>query len=159
MDWDGQICYLVGASNKVEVCNGKEFHFDSKTMKKVKYSLRTLFNKTKPSNIEKYEKDLEYIIKYIVNTIEKEFLLYKNLISELKEMIQFNNLSLLSLEDKEKIIIELFKLLKCDSGNANFKFLNSKFSSAFGKKNDRTISHAKVHNKSVTGIRDKTYEF
>ena len=159
LDWDGQICYLVGASNKVEVCNGKEFHFDSKTMKKVKYSLRTLFNKTKPSNIEKYEKDLEYIIKYIVNTIEKEFLLYKNLISELKEMIQFNNLSLLSLEDKEKIIIELFKLLKCDSGNANFKFLNSKFSSAFGKKNDRTISHAKVHNKSVTGIRDKTYEF
>ena len=28
IDWDGQICMLVGATDTVEVCNGKEFQID-----------------------------------------------------------------------------------------------------------------------------------
>ena len=50
-------------------------------------------------------------------------------------------------------------LLKCNSTNANFKFLNSKYSSAFGKKNDRIVDHATIISKSVTGIRESRYEF
>ena len=45
------------------------------------------------------------------------------------------------------------KLLKCNSQNANFKFLSPNFSSAFGKKNGRTIENCIIYNKSKTGIR------
>lgn len=180
LDWDGKICYLVGApsnSGTVEVCNGKQFHFDAKTMIEKKYSLKRLFSKyktqeikndkdkekkqeiTKDKNDLEYEKDLEEIIKYIVEKMEKEYLLYEKLIPKLKEIINFNDLSSVSLENKENIIKELFKLLKCNSVNANFKFLDSKFSDRFGRIHNKTISHAKIHNKSVTGIKDRTNEF
>ena len=64
-----------------------------------------------------------------------------------------------NIEIKEKIIIEMLNLLKCNSKNANMKFLDDKYSIAFGKKNGRIIEHAIIINKSVTGLRTRKYEF
>lgn len=155
LNWNDQICYLVGASDKVEVCNGKEFNFNKTFLETHKHSLNKLFN-SKKINIDpiKYEKDLEEVIIYIVNKMDNEYLLYKNLISELKDMIHFEDLSLLSLDEKEKTIIELLHLLKCDSKCANFKFLDSKYSMAYGRKHHKIIRNATINNKSFTGIKE-----
>lgn len=157
-DWNGQICYLVGASDKVEVINAKEFKFEKEFFIKYKNTLNKLFNNSR-NDIDNYDNNLNEIIKYIVDKIEKEYVLYNNLVPELKSMINYDNLDINSTENKEKIIVELLKLLKCNSANANFKFLNDKFSSAFGKKNDRTIENVTVKSNSYTGIWSKYNEF
>lgn len=154
LNWNGQICYLVGASNYVEVVNGKEFKFNKDDMIKYKHSLNRLFNDRKQEiDVVKYNDDLVNIIEYIIEEIDGKYSLYKSLIPELKEMIGYNDLTNLSEEEKENTIIELMKLLKCNSQNANFKFLSPNFSSAFGKKNGRTIENCIIYNKSKTGIR------
>ena len=154
LDWNGQICYLVGASNYVEVVNGKEFKFNKDDMIRYKHSLNRLFNDRKQEiDAVKYNDDLTNIIKCIIEKIDSDYSLYKSLIPELKEMIGYNDLTNLSEEEKENTIIELMKLLKCNSQNANFKFLSPNFSSAFGKKNGRTIENCVIYNKSNTGIR------
>lgn len=159
LDWNGQLCYLTGASDKVEVCNAKEFHFSKEFMMRHKDSLHRLFHQKKKSvDDETYECHLTDIIEYIVKKIEQKYQLYQNLVSELKKMIQFSDLSLLSRSQKEKVIIELLSLLKCNSGTANFKFLNAKYSSTFGRKNNRIISNTTVITKSVTGIKVNMYE-
>ena len=157
-DWNGQICYLVGASDKVEVINAKEFKFEKEFFIKYKNTLNKLFNNSR-NDIDNYDNNLNEIIKYIVDKIEKEYALYNNLVPELKSMINYDNLDINSTESKEKIIVELLKLLKCNSTNANFKFLNDKFSTAFGKKNGRIIENVIIKSNSYTGIWSKYNEF
>lgn len=157
LDWNGQICYLVGASDKVEVINAKEFKFAKEFFIKYKNTLNKLFN-NHGVEVENYDNNLNKIIEYIVDKIEKEYVLYNNLILELKSMINYANLDINSTEIKEKIIIELLKLLKCNSATANFKFLNDKYSSAFGKKHGRTIENVIVKSNSYTGIWSKYNE-
>lgn len=159
LDWNGQLCYLIGASNYAEVWNAKEFKYDKKHIKEYKYSLNRLFNKKKKSVDDiKYNNDLSKIIKYIIDKIEKEYKLFENLVPNLKEIVSYNDLEKNTLEEKEKIIIELTKLLNCKSDNANFKFLSAKYSSAFGRKNGLTISNGILFNKSVTGLRQNSKE-
>ena len=159
IDWDGQLGYLVGASDTVELCNGKEFQYDKKFYKENKYILNKLFN-DKNYNISQanYNDGLNKIISYIINRIEKEYKLFSNLVGELKTMVDCNNLDRYSIEEKENIIKQLTKMLNCKSKNANFKFLNTKFSSAFGKKDNRIITNCKVITKSITGIKESFYE-
>lgn len=159
LDWNGQICSLVGASSKVEVCNALEFNFDKCFMKEYKYALKKLYDSKYNIEIIDYERKVEEIITYIVDKIENKYKLYDNLVEELKTIVNYKNYSKFSLEEKENIIKQLLNLLKCNSTNANFKFLNSNYSSAFGKKNNRIIEHATIISKSVTGIRENRYEF
>lgn len=158
-DWDDQICSLVGATDKVEVCNAIEFNFDKNFMKEHKYALKKLYDNKYKLDIEDYERKLEEIITYIVDKVENKYKLYDNLVDELKKIVNYKNYSELNLEEKENIIKQLMNLLKCNSTNANFKFLNSKYSSAFGKKNNRIVDHATIISKSVTGIRESRNEF
>lgn len=156
-DWNGQICMLVGApaeSNTVEVCNGKEFQIDREHMKEWKYTLKRIFDpkRTKLIDDVSYAKQLCEILKYIIDKVEKEYLLYQDLIPKMKEYFHYKNMEILTTEEREKSIIELLKLLNCNSTNANLKFLNDSYSSAFGKKNDRIISETKIVHTSVTGI-------
>lgn len=173
LDWNGQFCYLVGATDTVEVCNAKEFIIDSKHLDKWKYTLSRLLKNQKfspkylseklncqESELENiYNKDLSDIVIYIVNKVEKEYELYKNLVSDMKEMFKINDIELLTMEEKEIIIKQMFNLLKTNSLTANLKSLNSKYSMAFGKKNGRNISNATIINKSVTGIYEVRNEF
>lgn len=155
--WNDQICSLVGASDKVEVCNAREFRIDKINLNKWKYTLNILFNKKKKYDsfdYNKYENDLKEILNYIYEKISTEYNLYFNLTDELKVII---NESLISIEYEEKAITELLKLLSFNSQNANFKYI--KHSLAFGKKNDRIIDHATLITQSVTGLKERTYEF
>ena len=173
LDWEGQICYLVGATDKVEVCNAKEFIIDSKHLDKWKYTLSRLLKNQKfsPKYLSKkidcqeseletiYNKELSDIVIYIVNKVEKEYELYKNLVPDMKEMFKINNIELLTMEEKEIIIKQMLNLLKANSLTANLKGLNDKYSSELGRKKDKTISHATIINKSVTGIYEVKNEF
>ena len=160
INWDGQLGYLVGASDTIELCNGKEFQYEKEFYKENKYILNRLFNKKeKDVNEAIYNQGLNKIIIYIINKVEKEYKLFNNLVSSLKEMVDCNNLNKYSIEQKENIIKQLTKMLNCKSDNANFKFLNSKYSSAFGKKNSRIVNSCKVINQSCTGIKENINEF
>ena len=173
LNWEGQICYLVGATDKVEVCNAKEFIIDAKHLNKWKYTLSKLLNNQKfyPDALaqklnvseneidKKYSEDLSEIILYIVEKVKKEYKLYENLIPNMEEMFKINNIDDLTVEQKEIIIKQMFNLLKPNSLTANLKQLNSKYSMAFGKKHNRIISHMKIINKSVTGIYGVENEF
>jgi len=159
LNWNNQICYLVGASNKVEVCNAKEFHYHKNFYKSHKHILNKVFNNNKIEIDETvYDNGLDDVIKYIINKIEQEYVLFDNLISELKNIVQYDDMEVLSIEDKENIIIQLTKLLNCKSENANFKLLNSSYSSAFGRKHNKIIDNASVLSLSVTGIKENDYE-
>lgn len=154
--WEGQTCYLVGASDRVEVCNAIEFNYDKEFYKEHKYALQKLFNNAKlETDNDIYSRDLNEIIKYIITKIESKYKLFTNLIEELKNIVNYENFDENSIEGKEKIIKELTKLLNCKSDNANFKFLNSSYSSAFGKKCNRTIENCNLINLSTTGIYQK----
>ena len=159
INWDNQIGSLVGASETIEVCNAIEFNFDKNFMKTHKYTLKKVYDKKYTKDVANYEYNLDEIITYIVDKIESKYHLYSNLISDLKDMVNYRNYEIYDIETKENIIKQLFNLLKFNSTNANFKFLNQKYSSAFGKKNHRIIEHATIISKSVTGIRESKYEF
>lgn len=160
IDWNNQICYLVGASDKVEVCNAIQFKVDKNSMKNFKLMLNRLLNKRNNCIDDiNYNLKLGEFIKYIVFKVDSDYKLYSNLLDDMKMMFCIDNLEFLTLEQKEKVIIEMLHLLKVNSVNANLKFLNSSYSSAFGKKNDRTIEHAIIINRSVTGLKEYRYEF
>ena len=159
INWEGQICSLVGATDKVEVCNAIEFKIDSKSEEKWKYSLNRLFNGKKDIDDAKYNNELSEIILYVYNKIEKEYKLYNNLLDEFKKCICLDNLKNVDIDTKENILKEIFNLLHFNSKCANFKFLDKKYSSALGKKNDRIINHAIIINQSPTGIKENYYEF
>lgn len=162
LDWDGKICYLVGAvtaNAKVEICNAKQFIIDKEHMKMWKNSLNRLLNKKNYSQSDDvlYESQLVDIIKYIVEKIEKEYLLFSDSLNEMKKLFCIDNIDSLSLEKKETIIRETLILLKCNSTAANYSLLGG--SSRFGRKNQNNITHAKLIFKSTTGIWEKKSEF
>lgn len=172
LDWDGQICYLVGATEYVEVCNAKELIIDTYHLNKWKYTLNKLLNDVEfpekklcalgydKEDFEKiYDNDLSEIVIYIVDKVQNEYKLYSNLITEMKDMFEYNNISILSTKEKEIIIKQMLNLLKANSLNANLKELNKNYSMAFGKKNGRIIEHAKIISKSATGIYEAENEF
>lgn len=154
LDWNGQICMLVGASDKVEVCNGKEFQIDKQRMKRWGKSLCRLFEPKRVKLVDDvtYSEHLNEIIRYIIDKVEQEYVLYQNLVSDMKNIFHYTNPNELSIEEREKGIVEMFKLLSCNSLCANLKVLNKDYSMAFGKKNGRIISNAKIINISPSGL-------
>lgn len=158
INWDNQLCYLIGASNKIEVCNAIEFKYRKDFMKNNKYVLNKIFNGKNSEKINDYSLSLDSIINYIIDSIENDYKLFANLIIDLKNMTNNGDYSIFSIEQKEKIIKELTNLLNIKSDNANFKFLNDKYSSAFGKKNGRIIENCNIICVSPAGLKKKAYE-
>ncbi len=159
-DWKGQVCRLVGATDKVEVCNAKEFNIEREYQIKWKNTLNRLFNQ-KEKGIEDlpYNNQLTEMINYVIDKIEKEYKLYFNLIPELRSYINQNTIENMDIETKEKTLLELFKLLKCNSQTANLKHLNEKASARFGRIKGKKISNATIIKKSPCGIRVYKDEF
>ena len=158
LNWNNQLCYLIGASDKVEVCNAIEFKYRKDFMRNNKYVLNKIFNGKDSDKIDDYSLSLDSVINYIIDSMENDYKLFTNLIIDLKNMTNNGDYSIFSIEQKEKIIKELTKLLNIKSDNANFKFLNDKYSSAFGKKNDRIIEICNIVCESPAGLRKKNYE-
>ena len=162
LNWNNQICRLSGANDKVEVYNAKQFHIDKNHMKKWKYTLNKVLNKKGNVEIALYNTQLDEIITYIIQEIETNYKLYSNLIEELHKTFSKENIAKLSIEEKEKTIQELLKLIKCNSTCANLSFLTKdakSLSKSFGRKKQQKIEHAKVYYQSITGIKEYFYEF
>ena len=105
-----QLAQLLNVS-EYEICNAIEFQIDKTNQIKWKYTLNRLFNnKTKGIENALYNEQLNELFNYIINKIEKEYKLYCNLLPVLKSYISTNTLNDISINNKEKIILELFKL-------------------------------------------------
>ncbi|MFI3307925.1 MAG: type II CRISPR RNA-guided endonuclease Cas9 [Mycoplasmatota bacterium] len=153
VDWDGQICYLVGATAKVEVCNAIEFQFKKEEIEKYKYTLKALFTGYGKDKVLNYKVMIDELLLFIIKKINTNYKLYNNLVDELVDAVGLID----SVESKESVIKELFKLLRTNSSPANLKCIG--LSMAFGRKEKRTISHFKAINNSTTGIKEVINEF
>lgn len=157
---DDKICTLVSAT---EYANNVEFKIDNKHYMMWKDSLNHLLNNKKLSITEdRYECDLNEILDYIIYTLEAKYPIYSNCINYIKELIRLYNM----IEKKEIIIIELLKMLKCDSQNGNFTKLKNKDEEGLIKLNDRLgrqsgkkITSGEIIIQSPTGVKTKIYEF
>ncbi|NLL44458.1 MAG: hypothetical protein GX247_02170, partial [Mollicutes bacterium] len=100
---------------------------------------------------------LSEIIDYIIEKIEQKYPIYKSEVVKLKEWFNYKNIDILSLEQKETTIKELFKMLKANSRTANLKFLGQ--SDRFGRLEKINIKKAKIIHQSITGIWESEDEF
>lgn len=109
---------------------------------------------------------------YIICYIKNNYHIYDSITEKLmkvKNSGEFYNLPFEVETDNDKdksiskiyVIKELFKMLSCSPTNANLEQLNksAKFSDRVGRINGRNISSATITYKSVTGLREYTYEF
>ena len=133
----------------VEVCNATQFHIEKEKWKDGKETFNRLFNSHKVIDDVNYNIRLE-IIDYIIEKMDKYYSIYNNEIIKLKEWAKFKNTNVLSIEQKENIIKQIFKMLRANSETANFKFLGQ--SDRFGRIKDKNISSAKIIHQSITGI-------
>lgn len=156
IEWECGQFYLVGATERgAEIINAKQFKFEKQFLSTHKETLNKLFNNKKSSVDENvYLRQLDEIIVYLIDKIEREYICFKTLNDRLKDWVKLldNNL-----ENKEQFIIEILKTLKCSSIHGNFKFINQ--TSEFGRKKDKSISSCKIYNNSYTGIWSKYNEF
>lgn len=156
IEWECGQFYLVGATERgAEIINAKQFKFEKQFLTTHKETLNKLFNNKKSSIDENvYFRQLDEIIIYLIDKIEREYICFKTLNDRLKDWVKLldNNL-----ENKEQFIIEILKTLKCSSIHGNFKFINQ--TSEFGRKKDKSISSCKIYNNSYTGIWSKYNEF
>ena len=173
INFDGKICSIVGASDSIEVCNAIEFNIDKSNQIKWKYTLHKLlnnksldhvinlskkYNEKSTYNEDVYEKQIDEIIDYIFKKVDEKYLLYKDSFIKLRKSLN-DVYSTIKLEDKEKLIKELLRLLKYNSSTASLKFLGSEFADGYGRKKGQSITHATIYNKSISGLKGNKNEF
>lgn len=144
--------YITGAG--IELQNATELKIPKEKMIKWKFSLNILLNKKKKELTEKYEEHLKEIFQFIIVEMEKNYKMFEKERKEISEKIIFSNLSI---EEKEDVIKQLFKMLRCDGVNANLKKYN--LNERCGRLKGKKIEHGVIISKSVTGIKEKKYEF
>lgn len=155
MIYKNQNVYVKGYSIKNKVCevaNARQLKIKKDYMLKWNKALEYILNNNKSYEIEaiKYSND---IIKYLLS-LENEYPLFAKEIIKIREKL---NLSVLTLQDKQKIIIELFKLFHCNSVNANLSTYN--LGDRIGRLSGNNITSGVIINKSSTGIKESYYEF
>ena len=184
--YENQLCYIVGST---EVINAVELKISKNNLIKYKYLLNFICNNKYPSykkvdskEIKRFNLNIrENNIKYwygifneqinaffdeLLSIMEKKYPLFKNELEKFKNVQNKDEFYLLPLYDKEKIskkevIIQILKMLKSNSENANLKELNKteKFSDRVGRKCNKNINYGIIYNKSVTGLKEDSYEF
>lgn len=153
--YKNQNVYVKGYSvshKNCELSNARELKIRKEYMIKWNKALAYILNNDKSYEIEaiKYSND---IIKYLLS-LENEYPLFAKEIIKIREKL---NLSVLTLQDKQKIIIELFKLFHCNSVNANLSTYN--LGDRIGRLSGNNITSGVIINKSSTGIKESYYEF
>jgi len=158
INWDGKLGYITGAS--IELQNATELKIEKDMMKKWKYTLNRLLNGRIKEGLDDlvYGEQLTEIFDYLINKIEKYYKIYN---SELKIILEKFKISdefyLLSLEEKELFLKQIFLMLSCNGKNANLKSFGLK--DGFGRVSKESIEHGKIITKSITGIKERYYEF
>ena len=92
------------------------------------------------------------ILNYLLS-LEDNYPLFAKDILKIKEKLNSSNLTL---EDNKKIIIELLKLFHCNSVNANLSSYG--LGDRIGRLSGNNITTGTIINKSVTGIKETSYE-
>ena len=142
--------YSIGHKN-CEISNATQLKIYKDKMKNWRYALEYLLN-DKRKYIEEANKYVDEIYKFLVNI--DLYPLFANDLAKIKEKLLFENLEL---EKKKKIIKELFKMLHCNSTNANLSEFG--LGDRMGRLSGNNITVGIIISKSVTGIRESRYEF
>lgn len=146
-----------GVQNKnCEVSNALQLKFKKEQMLKWKYSIHRLLNDK--SNRKKlsdtiYMDNLKEILEELYK-MKNKYPLFTSSIQKIEDKIKVDELSI---DDLEKIIIELLKLYHCNSVNADL----SKYGlgNRIGRLSGINITNGTIINKSCTGIKGRKYEF
>ncbi len=157
INYEGQDVYIKGfsvAKGNNELCNARQLKISKDNMIKWKKILNILLNK----NIvdDNFETN-RYIYTEIVNYLYENKTFYPLVEKEIMKIQNSIDLNSFKFEDYKKLIIELLKIYHCDStcGNLSSYSLGDRI----GRLSGKTISSAKIINKSITGIKQKIYEF
>lgn len=146
-----------GVQNKnCEVSNALQLKFKKEQMLKWKYSIHRLLNdksnRKKLSNAI-YMDNLKEILEELYK-MKNKYPLFTSSIQKIEDKIKVDELSI---DDLEKIIIELLKLYHCNSVNADL----SKYGlgNRIGRLSGINITNGTIISKSCTGIKGRKYEF
>ena len=142
--------YSVGNKN-CELSNAVQLKINKDNMKIWKYALEYILN-DKKNYIEYAEKYANDIYEFLINL--DMFPLFEKEIQKVTNKINFNNLQL---NQKKKVIKELFKMYHCNSINANLSEFG--LGDRIGRLSGNNITVGTIISKSVTGIRENRYEF
>lgn len=141
-----------GVVNKnCEISNALQLKIKKFQMVKWKYALQYILNNKKQylSDAENYSDE---IIDFLVNL--DIYPLFKKELDKIKNKLEFGSLNL---DQKKKIIIELFKMYHCNSVNASLTEFG--LGDRIGRMSGNNITSGTIISKSVTGIWESKYEF
>ena len=142
--------YSIGHKN-CEISNAIQLKISKDKMKHWKYALQYLLN-DKNQYIDFAEKYVNEIYNFLINL--ELFPLFNKDLDKIKNKVNFGNLVL---DQQKKIIKELFKMLHCNSINANLSEFG--LGDRMGRLSGYNITDGIIISKSVTGIRESKYEF
>ena len=180
--YKNQKCCITGCGTKsAEVINNIEFKLTKEEQIKYKNLLNFIFNQRIPSYknnfegkkywLEIFDKQIIELYDLILDKIELFYPLYSNELEKfklLKSLNKFQNLNLQVNNDdktsisKVEVIQEIFKMLKCNSTNANLdkiKLHDKKMSSRIGRQSGINIKSGTLIFKSPAGLKESRYEF
>ena len=156
--YKGQLCYLSSSS---EVFNGVEFILDYAHMEKFKDTFNLIYNQAKGTLDEHL---VDELVDYILGKMKIAYPLYQSEREKLELFIKEGYYINLRLEEKIRLIRQLFICLSASPSRADLKFLNEKqssikFSDAIGRRSGQNIGTGKFIYTSLSGLRRNTYEF
>ncbi len=164
IDYKKQKVYIKGysiANKGCELCNAHQLKIPKEKMKKWKYVLNKVLNQIDipmekgipiVSNDEMITIMLE-IITYLYQQKEN-YPLFVNEINRIEKTLVLRNLDYDALA---KIIIQLFTIYHCNSVNGNLKEFGLK--DRIGRLSGKNIESGIIISRSITGIREDSYEF
>ena len=148
--------------------------FNNKYPNKEKYLIENNLTNVDNETYKKYYYDyfdnqINELFDFIIDYIKNNYPLYESISNKLNLVKESNEFYYLTLEDKADknsiskvdVIKQLFIMLKCNSTNANLEKLNgtTKFSSRVGRLSGVNVTTATIINKSITGLKERKYEF
>lgn len=153
-----KVKYIENEDKKTIVCDNKKFE---------NYRLFKEYCQ------EKFNKEINDFFDMLINEKIPKYTLYSFELAKLRDVKnsgEFYNLKLVLTEEEKKelkvmskieVILEIFRLLGCNSQNANLELLNktAKFNSRVGRKSKMNIKSGTFIYKSVTGLKEYHYEF
>lgn len=153
-----QFCYLSSSS---EVFNGVEFRFDYDSMEKFKDTLNLIYNQAKGTLDETL---VDELVLYILKKMKIAYPLYQSEREKIELFIEQGYYTNLDMDEKVRLIRQLFICLSASPSRADLKFLNEKqnsikFSDAVGRRSGQNIETGKFIYTSLSGLRRNTYEF
>jgi len=163
MELKNQKVYIKGYSishKNCEVSNALQLKLPSIKAKEWRYVLNKVLNKKNIPMVngisivsdELLIKTMKEIILYLYEQ-KKNYPLFQGEISKIEEKL---NLDEMTLDELEKVIIQLFIIYHCNSANGNLKDFG--LSDRIGRLSGYNIDNGTIISTSTTGIKERDYE-